>query len=111
MGVEYRSGEDTCERRTSEVIQRCSGTHCNVTSVFFSLLDIIEACDQQLLGLLQDPLLYLKPVQTGFPEDSDAALVVSPRFPPACHQALMPTAVKNSASYCHDCMCTEYPLL
>lgn len=26
----------------------------------------------------QAPLLYLKPVQTGFPDDSDAALVVRP---------------------------------
>ena len=28
--------------------------------------------------LLQAPLLYLKPVQTGFPTDSDARLVVLP---------------------------------
>lgn len=26
--------------------------------------------------IAQEPLLYLKPVQTGFPEDDDAALVV-----------------------------------
>lgn len=38
-----------------------------------------------LLVDLQDPLLYLKPVQTGFPEDSDAALVVSHNWMPCDH--------------------------
>ena len=47
------------------------------------------ACMQGVWGpeerglFAQAPLLYLKPVQTGFPDDSDAALVVRP---PVCAQ-------------------------
>ena len=42
---------------------------------------LVEACVTGSWDASQVPLLYLKPVQTGFPADSDARLVVRAVFP------------------------------